>query len=407
MSNPPISFRPGAPQQQQPPQYSSNMMAFMPGSYNPAMPYGAQFGQPQVPSFGMPIPGVAPFSTPQPQADHSRNTFFNRSTTGLLPQSMNYQHINHLKNLMPYIEKELRASNFEFVIVNNAENPGSKNFDLSIDVELCLTLGENKLPLKVQIPKEFPNQAPQLFSKSGVAHKLINKLSQEIDYNQYYPWEKTKCKVVELLKATDKYFRENSPFESLEGKKFDQILENIEERAASKLKELDVRKFYNDLSAEDKQIVNSKDQFKTVDLLKKTNEYKQVEESKRVLAACISTLAQTVGREITEAEKTYKDMKKAQSLTEESTTELNSLYTTAAVESQRFDKNNVVHSIEQYSKKIEETCYPEGLSQQLKEVCDKLTLDKTLNDFIKKRTEFNKMLIVKGKLTGAQLHAAN
>lgn len=403
MSQPPISFRPG---QQGPPQYTSNFNAFVPGSnFNPAMPYGAQYTQPQVSTFAMPVPGMNAFGQQQP--DQGRQTFFNRSTAGMMPQAMNYQHINHLKNVMPCLEREFKGTNYQVVFINNAENPGSKNFDLSIDVETCINVGDHQMALKLQVPKEFPNQAPVLFSKSGVAHSIINKLSQEIDYKSYYPWEKKTSKAVDLIKATEKYFRSNSPFDNLEGKKFDSILNNIEDRAVTKLKDLDVKSFYNNLSAEDKKVVGNSDQFKTIDLLKKTPEYKAVEENKKILASCIATLAQTVAKEVMKAESTFKDMKKAQALTEDSTSELNNLYTSVAVEQQRFDKNNVVHSIEQYSKKIEENCLPEKLNEQLKEVCDKNTLDKTITEFIKKRTEFNKMAIIKGKLTGAQLHAAN
>ena len=160
------------------------------------------------------------------------------------------------------------------------------------------------MPIKIQIPKEFPNQSPVLFSKSGVAHKIINKLSQEIDFKQYYVWEKKTSKAVDLLKATEKYFKDNSPFDNLEGKKFDSILGNIEDRAVSKLKDIDVKNFYNNLSADDQKTVNSSDQFKTIDILKKTDEYKQVEECKKILNGCIALLAQTVDKEIINAENT-------------------------------------------------------------------------------------------------------
>ena len=407
MSNlPPISFRPGQPA---PSQFTSNMMAFNPGSYNPSMPYGAQYQQPQYqqqpPQFGMPIPGGSAFGS-NFNLEPPRQTFFNRSTTGMMQQTSSYQHINHLKNVMPCLEKEFKSSGVNVVIINNAENPGSKNFDLSIDVEAMVKVGDKDMPIKLQLPKEFPNQTPTLFSKIGLSHKIINKLSQEIDFKQYYPWDKKTSKAVDLIKATERYFNENSPFQNLEEKKFDTILENIEDRAVSKLKDLEVRAFFNNLSVDDKKTVANNDQLKTIELIKQSSEYKQADDSRTMLTKSIGLLTQSIHKEVNNAEVVYKDMKKAQALTEETTTELNNLYTSVAVESQRFDKNNVVHSLEQYSKKLEENCMTEMLTEQLKAACDKISLDKTLTDFIKKRTEFNKLLIIKGKLTGVQLQAA-
>lgn len=409
---PPISFRPGGNVPGQ--QYTSNMMAFMnpqQGGSQFKLPYGVQpplgFNQqPQPSQFGMPIPGVNPFGNFQ-QQDQGKQTFFNKSTVGMMPQTMNYQHINHLKKVMPCLEKEFQSTNYRVVFINNAENPGSANFDLSIDVEINLSLGENNFPLKIQVPKEFPNQAPVLYSKGGVTHKLINKVTQEIDYSKYYNWEKKSSKVVDLVSATETYFKKDNPYESGHDKKFEEMFENLESNSASALAKLDVKNFYNSLSFEDKKTVSDMDQFKTIELLKNTREYKEIEEKKHLLSRCIGALAQTVAREAEKAETIYSEMKRAQALTESSTSELNALLTSVAVESQKFDKNNVVHSIEQCSKRIGEYCLPEALSMQLKEINDKSSLEKALGDFIKNRTEYNKLVILKGKLSGVQLNATS
>lgn len=412
MSNqPPISFRSGQPAPGQ--QYMSNMMAFANPNFNAGLPYGAQPQPPmgfnnQPSQFGMPIPGQNPFGTfGQSHQEAPRQTFFNKSTLGMMPQNMSYQHINHLKNVMPCIEREFKSSNYkDYLIINNADNPGSPNFDLSIDVEIVLKLGEYQFPIKLQIPKEFPNQAPSLFSKSGVSHQLISKMTQEIDFKLYYPWDNKTCKTVDLLIATEKYFRQNNPFENVEGKRFEACLDNAEDTACRQLSGLDVRGFYNKLSVNEKKVVSTGDQLKTFEILKSTPEYKQADHTKKLLSNCIGMLAQTVSKEIEKTEQIYKEMKKAQVCAESSTSELDGVMTSVAIESQKFDKNNLVHIIEQESKKIENDCMCEGLANQLKQVSEKTAFEKTLNEFIRKRTEYNKMVILKGKLSGVQLMAA-
>lgn len=409
MSNqPPISFRPGAPAPGQ--QYISNMNAFLP-QQQPKLPYGVQpplgFNQhPQPSQFGMPVPGVNPFGNFQQQDPQGRQTYFGKSTVAMMPQTMSYQQINHLKNVMPCLEREFKATNYRVVIINNAENPGSANFDLTIDVEVILFLGDNNFPLKIQVPKEFPNQAPVVYSKGGVTHKLIDKVTQKIDSSTYYTWEKKNSKVVDLVAATEKYFNNDNPFENKEGKKFEEMLENLESNFISGLAKFDVKAFYNGLSFEDKQTVISGDQFKSIELLKSVKEYKETVEKRQLLNRCIAALAQTVAREAEQAETTFYEMKRAQITTASSTSELNTLLTSVQVESQRYDKNNVIHSIDQYSKKIEQSCMPEALCEQLKEVNEKTALEKTINDFVKRRSEYNKLVILKGKLSGVQLMAA-
>ena len=404
---PPISFRPG--QQTPAQQYGSNMMAFINPNTGGGLPYGMQ-PQPGINSqpshLGMPIPGQNPFAQfGQHQQNAPRQTFFNKSTAGMMPQNMSHQHVNQLKNVMPCLDREFKSTNYNVVIINNAQNPGSPNFDLTIDVEVMLKLGDNQFPLKVQVPKEFPNQAPTLFSKSGVSHQLINKMTQEINFSQYYPWDKKTSKTVDLVVATEKYFRLNNPFDQAEGKRFDACLESTEDAACKKISAIDVKGFYNKLSADNKKVVASGDQFKTFELLKASEEYKQAEQSKKLLGNCIGMLAQTVSQEMEKTNQVYSALKKAQIDAECSTSELNGLITSVAFEGQKFDKNNVVHSIEQRSKKIETDCLCESFSEQLKSTSDKSSFDKILADFIKKRTEYNKMVIVKGKLSGVQLIA--
>ena len=95
-------------------------------------------------------------------------------------------------------------------------------------------------------------------------------------------------------------------------------------------------------------------------------------------------------------------MRKAQALAQGSYENLNALYTSAAVESQRFDKTSVIHFMDQYADKLGQEVRMDTFGESLRAAGDKASLDKTILDFLKKRAEYNKILIIKNKLTGVQ-----
>jgi len=165
---------------------------------------------------------------------------------------------------------------------------------------------------------------------------------------------------------------------------------------------MDIKNFYSKLSANDKKIVDRGDEFGTIELLKKSPEYKSLEEMKTLVTKCLWILNQTAMKEVHATEAVYADMKKAQNQTQESADTLNQLYTSAAVESQRFDKTSVIHHLDQYAEKLGQEVRMDTFGESLRGASDKATLDKTILDFIKKRAEYNKIQIMKNKLTGVQ-----
>lgn len=100
-------------------------------------------------------------------------------------------------------------------------------------------------------------------------------------------------------------------------------------------------------------------------------------------------------------------MKKAQQITQNSANELNQMHTSAAVESQRFEKNSVIHYIDQYTEKLSNECNVNDFGASLRGISDKTELDKSIADFIKRRAQYNKTLIMKNKLVGINKLPAN
>lgn len=99
-----------------------------------------------------------------------------------------------------------------------------------------------------KIPKEFPNQAPTMFSKNAVDSDIVNRTTLEINYSKFYPWEKKTSKVVELLAASEKFFTANSPFDNHVSRKVDTMLGGIENQIIQNFERIDVNSFYNSLS---------------------------------------------------------------------------------------------------------------------------------------------------------------
>lgn len=259
MSSPPIAFRPGQPNPSQGTgsqgQYVSNMMAFSAGGmgnqgggYTPPPAFSGGLG------FGAMNPGGFPGSNfQQPnlgRVDSSshRQTFYGKSGVGNASQNMQKAHIDHLKNLMPFVEKELKASNCKYTIKNNSENQqGSKDFELTLNGDVDLRIGDNIFPVRFKIPKEFPNHPPTAISKIPITHPIIDKNNLEIKFSDYYKWDKKTSKLIELINATTKYFTENSPFKNNEGTQLEVYLRKFEDQAIKKFENMDMRQFYSTL----------------------------------------------------------------------------------------------------------------------------------------------------------------
>lgn len=95
-------------------------------------------------------------------------------------------------------------------------------------------------------------------------------------------------------------------------------------------------------------------------------------------------------------------MKQAQELAQSSSNDLTLLYTSAAMESQKFEKSNVIQVLNQHTTKLATESDPSVLVSGLKEATNKQSLDKTIEDFMKKRTDYNKAVLIKSKLAGLQ-----
>lgn len=99
-----------------------------------------------------------------------------------------------------------------------------------------------------KVPKEFPNEAPTMFSKNAVDHPIVNNTTLEINFAKFYPWEKKVSKVVDLIAAADKYFNNNSPFDNSVSRKTESLLRSVDNLALKGFEGMDVNAFYNDLS---------------------------------------------------------------------------------------------------------------------------------------------------------------
>lgn len=108
----------------------------------------------------------------------------------------------------------------------------------------------------------------------------------------------------------------------------------------------------------------------------------------------------TVTNEIEAADSVYNDMKKAQQLTQRSAADLNQMFTSASVESQKLDKTSVAHHIDQYCDKLANECKVSDLGESIKNITDKSDLDKTITDFIRRRAHYNQTVILKNMLNG-------
>ena len=76
------------------------------------------------------------------------------------------------------------------------------------------------------------------------------------------------------------------------------------------------------------------------------------------------------------------------------------LYTSAAIETQKFDNASVIRHLTQYAATLEPSCSLNGLKEKISSASDKASADRALTDFIKKRADYQKLVIQKNQLSG-------
>lgn len=101
----------------------------------------------------------------------------------------------------------------------------------------------------------------------------------------------------------------------------------VQEQSFKNLVEMNLDLFYNNLSASEKEKV--KDQIECAELLKKTSQYKHLEEALRILVKCNSNLYDTVVRERRQLEDKIIDFEKMKTELEDSKMNLVTIYNTS------------------------------------------------------------------------------
>ena len=75
-------------------------------------------------------------------------------------------------------------------------------------------------------------------------------------------------------------------------------------------------------------------------------------------------------------------------------------YTSAAIETQKFDNASVIRHLTQHIAALDPACSHSSLKEKVSAASDKASLDKALMEFIKKRTDYQKLVIQKNHLSG-------
>lgn len=101
----------------------------------------------------------------------------------------------------------------------------------------------------------------------------------------------------------------------------------VKEQSFKNLVEMNLDMFYNNLSSDDKE--NVKDQIKCAELLKKTSQYKNLEEALRILVKCNSNLYDTVINERRQLQDKILEFEKMKTQLEDSKMNLVTIYNTS------------------------------------------------------------------------------
>ena len=103
----------------------------------------------------------------------------------------------------------------------------------------------------------------------------------------------------------------------------------VNEQSFRNLANLNLDSFYNNLSADEKKKITSQDQVACAELLKKTNEYKHLEQALKILVKCNSNLYDTIVRERTGLENKISSLQSKSQELQDSKMNLVSLYNTS------------------------------------------------------------------------------
>jgi hypothetical protein len=127
---------------------------------------------------------------------------------------------------------------------------------------------------------------------------------------------------IKIWKNSDKIFR-------AEQEKMRKIMVRVNEQSFRNLANLNLDSFYNNLSADEKKKITSQDQVACAELLKKTNEYKHLEQALKILVKCNSNLYDTIVRERTGLENKISSLQSKSQELQDSKMNLVSLYNTS------------------------------------------------------------------------------
>lgn len=107
------------------------------------------------------------------------------------------------------------------------------------------------------------------------------------------------------------------------------IMVRVNEQSFRNLSNLNLDSFYNNLSADEKKKITSNDQIACAEMLKKTKEYKHLEQALKILVKCNSNLYDTIVRERTELENNISGLQSKQKELQDSKMNLVTLYNTS------------------------------------------------------------------------------
>lgn len=388
-NTPPIPFRPGQPHQPQPQYTSSFGMAYRNQVYyhqTPGQAHGQGYQPPQQTAHLPPT-----FSQALPTSSSTTLNNFN------LGSRANYK--THLAKVQPILEREFKDSGYQAAIINNSEGTSLK-YDFSIDIFLSFRLESKELQLQVVVPKDFPTGPPSIIVKNPIEHSLIDCMTKRLDYGGFYQW-KDSSKVVELVKATEEFFKKNNPFKDEETIKIDSMFAKAEKNIINEWLAINWEEFYNRLGESDKQTVQRKDDLATIEIIKRSPEYQKIKGMKNSLSKALLALTTSVQEKHSTAMANYALMKDAQKSAEASMEDMSQTLTSAVVESQRFDKANVVQEIDNWmnSDKAAES-KREHFQDIYATLENKDQLRSALDEYIRRKQNFKKMMIVKNKFNG-------
>jgi hypothetical protein len=105
----------------------------------------------------------------------------------------------------------------------------------------------------------------------------------------------------------------------------------VNDQSFNNLVNLNLENFYNNLSFEDKNKIMQADQMALADLLKKSNEYQNLEQALKILVKCNSNLHDSIVRERNDLQNQILQLQNKQKELQESKMNLVTLFKTSAL----------------------------------------------------------------------------